>query len=72
MVKDNKKIKRQSAMLLSQMSASPLKAVNIDIDVEEPSNDQDELVQKLNGTISGEYKAGALWTNSDWAAVQDR
>lgn len=47
-------------MLLSQMSASPLKAVNIDIDVEEPSNDQDELVQKLNGTISGEYKAGAL------------
>ena len=35
------------------MNTSSLTPVNIDIDIDEPSNEQDELVQKLNKSIAG-------------------
>lgn len=54
MVKDNKKMKRQSNMLLQHMS---MKAIPIDIDMEaveeEPSTEQESMVGQLNASISG-------------------
>lgn len=55
MLKDNKKIKRQSAMLMAQLSSAKPVAIDIDIDLADESAVEDERVGQLNSTVLSRF-----------------